>query len=605
MSTQYDLIVRGGTVVDGTGAEPFAADVAVRDGRVAAVGSGLGAAVEEIDAGGMLVTPGFVDIHTHYDAQACWDSHLAPSALHGVTTVVMGNCGVGFAPCRPADRDQLVELMEGVEDIPGAVMHEGLEWRWESFPGYLDALERKARDVDVCALLPHAAVRVYVMGARALTLEPATADDIARMREITAAAVRAGAFGVSTSRTTSHRSLNGEFIPTLRAYEDELQGLALGVRDGGRGLLEVVTEWIQPNPAEEFAMLCRIAERSRQPVLYSLTQYHDQPEDYRAILGLNRQAAAARGCRSARWWRRARSGCCSACRPARRRSPVAPRSGRWPACRCPPGWPDCATPRCAPPSWRRTRSGTAPSRCCGYSPTTACTGSARRPTTPPWRTTRWRQSPRARAGRRRRSPTTCCWRTRAATFSTPRSGTTRRPGLAACEELLADRLSIMGLGDGGAHVGFILDAGYPTWLLTYWGRQRGRWPPAELIRRLTSDPAAAAGLHDRGRIRVGLKGDLNVDRLAAARFRATPCRARPAGRRRPPDAGRARLPLHGGGRPGDLSRRPPHRRAARQAGARHARVDPITGSISRQANRGVTPCPDGVNDSRSAESAEY
>ena len=291
MSTQYDLIVRGGTVVDGTGAEPFAADVAVRDGRVAAVGCGLGAAAEEIDAGGMLVTPGFVDIHTHYDAQACWDSHLAPSALHGVTTVVMGNCGVGFAPCRPADRDQLVELMEGVEDIPGAVMHEGLEWQWESFPGYLDALERKARDVDVCALLPHAAVRVYVMGARALALEPATADDIARMREITAAAVRAGAFGVSTSRTTSHRSLNGEFIPTLRAYEDELQGLALGVRDGGRGLLEVVTEWIQPNPAEEFAMLCRIAERSRQPVLYSLTQYHEQPDDYRAILGLNRQAA--------------------------------------------------------------------------------------------------------------------------------------------------------------------------------------------------------------------------------------------------------------------------------------------------------------------------
>ena len=428
MSTQYDLIVRGGTVVDGTGAEPFAADVAVRDGRIAAVGSGLGAAAEEIDAGGMLVTPGFVDIHTHYDAQACWDSHLAPSALHGVTTVVMGNCGVGFAPCRPADRDQLVELMEGVEDIPGAVMHEGLEWQWESFPGYLDALERKARDVDVCALLPHAAVRVYVMGARALALEPATADDIARMRAITAAAVRAGAFGVSTSRTTSHRSLNGEFIPTLRAYEDELQGLALGVRDGGRGLLEVVTEWIQPNPAEEFAMLCRIAERSRQPVLYSLTQYHEQPHDYRAILGLNRQAAA---------------------RGVPIRPVVAPRAigvllglqaSQTPFSGCPTfralaGLPlPARVARLRDPAVRAAILAEDPVRDSTF-PLLRLLSYDRmyRFGTPPNYTPqahriRWRQLPRAGAGRRRRSPTTCCWRTRAATFCTRRSGTTPRPG---------------------------------------------------------------------------------------------------------------------------------------------------------------------------------
>ena len=166
MAHDYDLIIRNGSVVDGTGAEPFAADVGVKGGVIAAVGVVSGSAAREIDARGMLVTPGFVDIHTHYDAQAVWDSHLAPSSLHGVTTVVMGNCGVGFAPCKPEDRDKLIELMEGVEDIPGVVMHEGLDWTWESFPEFLDAIEAKPRDVDVCALLPHAAVRVNVMGDR-------------------------------------------------------------------------------------------------------------------------------------------------------------------------------------------------------------------------------------------------------------------------------------------------------------------------------------------------------------------------------------------------------------------------------------------------------
>lgn len=180
MSAQYDLIVRNGAVIDGTGAAPFAADVAIKDGVIAAVGQVDGSADKEIDAGGKLVTPGFVDIHTHYDALAMWDTHMTPSSLHGVTTVVMGNCGVGFAPCRPEDRGKLIELMEGVEDIPGAVMHEGLEWTWESFPEFLDALEAKPRDVDVCALVPHSALRVNVMGDRAVAFEPATPDDIAK-----------------------------------------------------------------------------------------------------------------------------------------------------------------------------------------------------------------------------------------------------------------------------------------------------------------------------------------------------------------------------------------------------------------------------------------
>jgi N-acyl-D-aspartate/D-glutamate deacylase len=215
----FDLVIRGGTVVDGTGAAPREADVGIVGNRIAAVGQVTGAGAEEIDAKGKLVTPGFVDIHTHYDAQAVWDSHMAPSSWHGVTTAVMGNCGVGFAPCKPADRQRLIELMEGVEDIPGAVMHEGLKWEWESFGEYLDALDRRQRDIDVCALLPHAAVRVFVMGDRAISLENANQGDIAQMRQIAKEAMHAGAFGFSTSRSLSHKTLRGDPTPTLRAQE--------------------------------------------------------------------------------------------------------------------------------------------------------------------------------------------------------------------------------------------------------------------------------------------------------------------------------------------------------------------------------------------------
>ena len=192
----FDLVIRGGTVVDGTGSAPREADVGIIGNQIAAVGAIPGGGAEEIDAKGKLVTPGFVDIHTHYDAQAVWDSHMAPSSWHGVTTAVMGNCGVGFAPCKPADRERLIELMEGVEDIPGAVMHEGLKWEWESFGEYLDALDRRPRDIDICALLPHAAVRVFVMGDRAINLENANQGDIAQMRQIAKEAMQAGAFRV-------------------------------------------------------------------------------------------------------------------------------------------------------------------------------------------------------------------------------------------------------------------------------------------------------------------------------------------------------------------------------------------------------------------------
>ena len=228
MSKPFDLVIRGGTLADGLGSPLQEGDVGISQGRIAAVGRFSGSGTEEIDARGRLVTPGFVDIHTHYDGQATWDQRMQPSSLQGVTTAVMGNCGVGFAPVRRADHDRLIELMEGVEDIPGAALHEGLSWDWESFGDYLDFLATVPRDIDVAAQLPHGALRLYVMGERAARLEPANEADIARMRELARDAVRAGALGFSTSRSLNHRSIKGDPTPSLKAGEDELIGIGRG-----------------------------------------------------------------------------------------------------------------------------------------------------------------------------------------------------------------------------------------------------------------------------------------------------------------------------------------------------------------------------------------
>ena len=221
----YDTIIRNGLVVDGTGAEPFVGSVAIRNGQIVAVGEVGGSADREVDASGKIVTPGFVDIHTHYDGQVTWDNLLRPSTGHGVTTILMGNCGVGFAPCRPDQRDMLVRLMEGVEDIPNPVLTAGLPWNWETFPEYLDSIGEKRFDADVAALIPHAAVRVYVMGERGEAREPATDEDRQHMAELVREGIAAGAMGVGTSRTMFHRSIDGKLIPTLTAEEAELSAL--------------------------------------------------------------------------------------------------------------------------------------------------------------------------------------------------------------------------------------------------------------------------------------------------------------------------------------------------------------------------------------------
>jgi len=509
MAAEHSLVIRNGTIVDGTGAAAYEADVAVAGGKIVEIGKVAASGAEEIDARGKLVTPGFVDIHTHYDGQAVWDSHLAPSAWHGVTTAIMGNCGVGFAPCKPADREKLVELMEGVEDIPAPVMHEGLKWQWESFGEYLDALERNPRDIDIGALLPHAAVRVYVMGERAIRHEAATADDIAKMRAITADAVRTGAFGFSTSRTISHKSLKGDYTPTLKAHEDELAGIAMGMKDGGSGFLEIVSDWNTPDPATEFAMVRRVVEASGRTAVFSLTQRHDRSEFWKELLALSGSAA--------------RDGL--SIRPV-----VAPR----------PigillGLEGSQNPFSGTPSYKRIADKPLAERVAimrdpefrrqllSEDPVAGSTfplihrigyKHMFRFGNPPCYSPKREDSIESIAAREGRTAPEVAYdillEDEGRNFIYTPLVNYVSYDMSTPEAMLADKNAIMGLGDGGAHVGFILDAGFPTWMLTYWGRERHRWELPEIVRRLTSDTASAAGLGDRGTIAVGKKADLNV-----------------------------------------------------------------------------------------------
>jgi len=518
MDNRHDLIIRGGTLADGTGAALREADIAIDDGRITAVGTGLGGAREEIDARGRLVTPGFVDVHTHYDAQALWDSRLQPSSWHGVTTAVMGNCGVGFAPVKPADRDLLIELMEGIEDIPAAVLKAGMAWSWESFGQYLDALDGRPRDMDLCAQLPHGALRVYVMGERAVRLEAANEQDIAAMRRLAGEAVKAGAIGFSTSRSVNHKTLKGDPTPTLRANEAELTGIAMGLKDAGAGVLEFISDWDAPDARTEFDMIRRVVERSGRPLSYSLFQRPAAPDAWRDLLEMTRAAA--------------REGL-----PIR--AQVAPRTigvlhglqgSRNPFFVCPAYKAIAALPLAervalmrqpafkakvleesrhfahGDPMQRRLAAfdrmfllGEVPD----YEPPLS-------------------ESIAARAARQGRAPADLAYDLLLeqdgrgfilAPFANYAAG-----NLDVCREMLLDENTLPGLGDGGAHVSIISDASYSTYLLSHWGRDRpsGRIPIEALVRKQTSVNARAMGLHDRGVIATGLKADINVidfDRL--------------------------------------------------------------------------------------------
>jgi N-acyl-D-aspartate/D-glutamate deacylase len=278
----YDLVIRGGEIVDGRGGAVVTGDVAVHGGRIAAVGHVAGRGAEEIDARDRLVTPGFVDLHTHYDGHATWSDRLSGSAEHGVTTVVAGNCGVGFAPCRPEAREQLVRLMEGVEDIPEVVMTEGLAWDWQSFPEYMDRLAARRYDIDVAVQLPHAPLRVFVMGERALTREPATPEDVAQMRRLAREAAEAGALGFSTSRNITHMAPDGTVTPSYAATEDELAGIAEGLKEAGRGVLQISSDFRQPE--SDLRIMRRMMAASGRPLSYCLVQMHNDPAGWRRYL---------------------------------------------------------------------------------------------------------------------------------------------------------------------------------------------------------------------------------------------------------------------------------------------------------------------------------
>jgi N-acyl-D-aspartate/D-glutamate deacylase len=517
MKPSFDLVIRHGTVADGKGGTPYEADIAVSDGRIAAIGRIEGMGREELDAKGRLVTPGFVDIHTHYDGQATWDSHLAPSSWHGVTTVVMGNCGVGFAPVRKQDRDRLIELMEGVEDIPGAALHEGLSWNWQSFGDYLDALETRQRDIDVCAQLPHGALRVYVMGERGAKLEPATEDDIAQMRHLSAEAMRAGAIGFSTSRTLNHRSVKGEPTPSLRATEAELLGIAQGLADAGSGVIEMISDFNAPDLETEFGMIRRLVETSGRPLSLSLAQAHSIPESWRTLLGLIEESA--------------RDGL-----PIR--AQVAPRPigillGLQATLNPFSAHRAFATIKDKPlaekfaamrdPSFRAAILAEADTR--QNHPL------ARRVMAfdhifplgnPPDYEPPREKSLAVAAKRENRDPADLVYdlllENGGTNFLFMPFANYAHYNLDACGEMIAHPDCIMGLGDGGAHVGIISDASYATYLLTHWGRDRahGKFDIGWLIKRQTHDTARAVGLNDRGIIAPGMKADINVidfDRL--------------------------------------------------------------------------------------------
>ena len=288
--SKHDLVIRNGLVADGLGGEPFVADVAVDGGKIAAVGIVAGQGVEEIDASGMLIAPGFVDIHTHYDGQIAWDNRLTPSSFNGVTTAVIGNCGVGFAPVRSESRESLLELMEGVEDIPGSVLRHGLGWQWESFGDYLDFIRSRAYDMDVAALLPHAALRIYVMGERAWQYEDACAEEIAEMARLAFDAIKAGAIGFSTSRSTNHRSSKGRVTPTFKASEDELLAIAMAVADAGGGVIELANSNNVEERLADLAMFRRIAAASGLPLTFAISQMNSDTDEWRNSLAFASEA---------------------------------------------------------------------------------------------------------------------------------------------------------------------------------------------------------------------------------------------------------------------------------------------------------------------------
>jgi N-acyl-D-amino-acid deacylase len=509
----HDIVIRGGTVIDGTGKPAFSGDVAIADGRIAAVGGKQGPARREIDADGLLVTPGWVDVHTHYDGQAMWDPLLAPSCWHGVTTVMFGNCGVGFAPVKKHHRGALMDLMEGVEEIPNPVLAAGLTWEWETFPDFMDALERRERAIDIAAQAAHLPLRVYVMGDRAIRREPANTDDIAEMRRLTIEALRAGAFGFTTSRTDSHKTPDGELVPSRDADAEELLGIGSALGAVGAGAFGMNSDF--DDEAYEFAWMTKLARETGRPVWFLLTDRYEDPARWRRLI---REVHAARG---------------------RGLSLTAQIAGRPIGVMM--GLGTALNPFTVRPSYKaiehlpieeqrkRLRDPEMRRRVLNEKPSVAEVAKLAQfrqlvverfdlfftMGNPPDYEPGPEKSVAAIAARTGKSTDEVAYDyiledEQYLYFPTVNYVVGDHEPI---REMLNDPACLLGLSDGGAHCTSIVDAGLPSFMLTHWGRDRHRGPrlPLELlVKRQTSETADFFELFDRGRLAPGLRADLNL-----------------------------------------------------------------------------------------------
>src|SRR5271156_3054144 len=515
----YDLIIRNGTIVDGLGGEPYVGDVAVQDGVIAAVGHVNGSGAKRvIDATGQLVTPGFVDLHTHYDGQSIWSERLTPSSAHGVTTVVMGNCGVGFAPCRQEDHDVLVDVMAGVEDIPGVVMTDGLPWNWETFPEYMTALDAGKRDIDVAAYLPHSPLRVYVMGQRGADREPATADDLARMRALAKEAIEVGALGFATSRFTIHKTESGSPIPSYDAAREEIEEIARGVVDGGGGLLQFVPDIPSGGYQPVLQTVFDVAGDVGLPFTFTLVVANSGDPTWPDAITMVEKANAAGGDVTAQLLPRPigliiglqLTGNPFVLYPSYREVAHLPLAGLVAEIRKPgvrariladkpgKGYPILYVAQAW--AWIFPLDDNP-----NYEPNPSDSIGARA---------------RAKGVNPMEEAYDRLLDDEGHAMLLVATSNLQDNSLDIVGELLRRDDVVLGLGDGGAHYGMICDASYPTFLLAHWARDRasGRFSVPEAVRELTSVPARVAGLADRGRIAVGYKADLNVIDHAALRL---------------------------------------------------------------------------------------
>ena len=516
----HQLVIRGGTIVDGQGGKPYSGDVAIDDGVITAVGRVDGKGHREVDAAGAVVAPGFVDIHTHYDGQATWDERLLPSAWHGVTTAVMSNCGVGFAPVVPSHHQRLIDLMEGIEDIPGTALHEGLSWQWETFDEYLDAADARPHDIDFAAQVPHAALRVHVMGDRAESGRAATSDDIAEMAKLARAGVEAGALGFTTSRTLNHRSVTGELTPSYDAGIDELAGIAAELGVAGKGVLQLVTDFLDVDA--DFEVMTAMMRASGRPLSVSLAQFPLKPDAYAEVLHRMKEVNA---------------------QGMQMRAQVAARGVGLLM-----GLPCTLHPFMTNPVWQKVAG----------MPIAEQVQVMRDPsfkdqvlaaqtkeknanliggrlidkfhlmfemTDPPNYEPDPSDSIAARAQHAGVSPENLVYDVMLGDSGQAMvyviSANFVSGNLDVVHTMLTDDNTVPGLSDGGAHVGTICDGSFPTTLLEHWvrDRDRDRIPLEFVVQRQARDTARAVGLNDRGVLATGYKADVNVIDMERVRLR--------------------------------------------------------------------------------------